>query len=442
MESMNQHESWGRYPRVRHAEVRTIRWRSEVPDLGSFDRPVLAHGLGRSYGDSCLNHDGVLLVTAPMSRFIDLDEDRGLLRCDAGTTLARIQSLIIPRGFFLPVIPGTKYVTAAGAVANDIHGKNHHLEGTFGCHVTRFELLRSDGSRLICSPEENRELFHATIGGLGLTGFITWVELRIKRVSSPFIAMESIRFDHVDDFFKISAESDLDFEYTVAWIDCTARGRHLGRGIFMRGNHADPKVHRTGKIPKERLVTFPFDAPRFFLNRLTVKAFNILYYRKQLRRFKKSVVYQAPFFHPLDAVLHWNRMYGKEGFLQYQFAVPIDDDGAAVKALLEKISASGLSSFLAVLKVFGDVRSPGMLSFPRPGATLAMDFRYQGKRSLDRLEELDAIVRESGGALYPAKDARMSPESFQTFYPQWREFATYVDPGFSSSFWRRVTREA
>lgn len=438
---MNDYPSWGCYPRAVPSAVARLHWRDGVPDLAGFEGPVLPRGLGRSYGDSCLNDGGVLLDCVTLDQFLGIDEEAGTVTCEAGVSLAELQRMLIPRGYFLPVIPGTKYVTVAGAIANDIHGKNHHLEGTFGRQVVRFELVRSDGSRRVCSAAEHPELFAATIGGLGLTGFITWAEIRIKRVASPFILMESIRYDNVDEFFRLSAESDLDYEYTVAWVDCTARGASLGRGLFMRGNHADPGRHRLPPIPRERLKTFPCNAPRWFLNRFSVKAFNLAYYWKQIRRHEERVVYQDPFFHPLDAVLHWNRMYGKTGFLQYQCVVPIGKDGAAMKSILGKLAASGLSSFLAVLKVFGDVPSPGLLSFPRPGVTLALDVRYEEKRTLARLEELDQVVREAGGVLYPAKDARMSPSSFQQFYPEWRAFARHIDPAFSSSFWRRVTAD-
>jgi FAD/FMN-containing dehydrogenase len=441
MSSMNHYQSWGRYPRVRNQEAVPLHWRDALPDLGGFDRPVLPRGLGRSYGDSCLNEGGILLDVTPLDRFLALDEARETLTCEAGTSLVDIQDLIIPRGFFLPVIPGTQFVTVGGAIANDIHGKNHHLEGTFGRNVVRFELVRSDGSRRVCSREENAELFRATVGGLGLTGLITWAEIRIRRVPSPFILEESIRYDHLDTFFKLTADSDLDFEYTVAWIDATARGHRLGRGIFMRGNHADPQHHRLPVLRRPRRKTFPIDAPRLMLNSLTVKLFNEAYYWKQLRRHEERVVPPEPFFHPLDAVLHWNRMYGRSGFLQYQCVVPLDDGGAAIRSILERVTTSGLFSFLTVLKVFGDVPSPGLLSFPRPGVTVALDFRYQGNRTLDRLARLDELVLASGGALYPAKDARMAPESFARFYPNWSEFARHIDPKFSSSFWRRVRGE-
>lgn len=436
------YQSWGRYPKVKRQEVAPIYWRDDSLDLARIDGPVLPYGMGRSYGDSCLNEGGTLLDTAALNRFIAFDETHGLLRCEAGVTLADILKLIVPRGWFLPTTPGTKFVTVGGAIANDVHGKNHHNAGTFGSHVTRFELLRSDGERLICSPDENADLFRATIGGLGLTGLILWAEFRVRRVTGPFIAKEQIRFGSIDEFFEISAGSDDGFEYTMAWVDCLATGKHLGRGLFMRGNHTWPR-HIPRKTAEPRsLFTLPVQLPAFVLNLATVKAFNSLYYRSQFTKRTLQTVPYDPFFYPLDAIHEWHRLYGPPGFLQYQFVVPYAQDRTAIKHILRQISRSGVVSFLAVLKVFGDVPSPGMLSFPRPGVTLALDFPFRGRRTLRLLDQLDQIVKAHGGVVYPAKDARMSAECFQAFYPQWRDFTRYIDPKFSSSFWRRVTRES
>ncbi len=435
---MRTYQSWGRYPHAPHRAVVPVRWRDDVIDLAAIEGPALPYGWGRSYGDSCLNEGGTLLDTGPLNRFMDFDDTTGLLRCEAGVTLADILALIVPRGWFLPTTPGTKFITVGGAIANDVHGKNHHKAGTFGCHVTRFELLRSDGERMICSPDENAELFRATIGGLGLTGLILWAEIRVRRVAGPFIAKEQIRFRCVDEFFEISADSDERFEHTMAWVDCLATGQHLGRGLFMRGNYAWPKhIPRKAAEPRS-LFTVPVQLPAFVLNLATVKAFNGLYYRSQLTKRAHQVVPYDPFFYPLDAIYEWHRLYGAPGFLQYQFVIPYAQDRTAIKDILTQISQSGVVSFLAVLKVFGNVPSPGMLSFPRPGVTLALDFPFRGQRTLALLNRLDQVVREHGGVLYPAKDARMSAETFQACYPQWQEFARYIDPKFSSSFWRRV----
>ena len=432
------YESWGRFPKVKHTEVVPVFWRTQVPDLAGFGKPVLPFGMGRSYGDVCLNEGGVLLDASYMSRCIDFDEENGLLRCEAGATLDEILKLVVPKGWFLPVTPGTKYVTLGGAIANDVHGKNHHKAGTFGRYVTRFELLRSDGERLICSPEENVDLFKATIGGLGLTGLILWAEIRLKPIKSAMIEVEKIKFGSLDEFFEISASSDEDYDYTVAWIDCLATGENLGRGIFMRGNHADAPVEL--KPHDDGRLIVPVDFPGFVLNPLTMKLFNLGYYGVQRKKIVKSLMHYDPFFYPLDSIREWNRIYGKKGFLQYQFVIPTTEHRRTIKAILERIARSGVASFLAVLKEFGDIRSPGMLSFPRPGVTLSLDMPFRGGKTLLLLEELDKMVMDAGGVLYPAKDARMSALDFQTFFPQWREFARFVDPHFSSNFWRRVTQ--
>jgi len=435
------YHSWGRYPKVGQQHVIPVYSRDEAVDLSQIEGTVLAYGCGRSYGDSCLNDGGTLLDITPLNHFISFDEASGLLRCEAGVTLADILNVMVPRGWFLPTTPGTKFITVGGAIANDVHGKNHHKGGTFGCHVTRFELLRSNGERLICSPDENADLFSATIGGLGLTGLILWAEFRLRRVPGPYIAKEQIRFGCIDEFFEISADSDERFEYTMAWVDCLATGKHLGRGLFMRGNHTWPRsIPRKSAQPRS-LITVPVQLPSFVLNMATVRAFNALLYRSQLSKQTHQIVSYDPFFYPLDAILEWHRLYGSPGFLQYQFVVPYAHDRTTIKDILKQISQSGVLSFLAVLKVFGDVPSPGMLSFPRPGVTLALDFPFRGRRTLEFLNRLDQIVQAHGGALYPAKDARMSAEGFQAFYPRWREFTSYIDPKFSSSFWRRVTRK-
>jgi FAD/FMN-containing dehydrogenase len=433
---MSNHESWGRYPRCKNA-ARALSWGTDNLPLPT-DSSVLPYGQGRSYGDSCQNPGGTLLATAGLNRFIAFDRQSGVLRCEAGVTLDEILRLAVPQGWFLPVTPGTRFVSIGGAIANDVHGKNHHHAGTFGRHVRALELLRSDGERRRCTPDENSPWFAATIGGLGLTGLITWAEVQLKPISSPYIAVETIKFRNLAAFFEIAAESERDYEYTVAWVDCLAEGRHLGRGLFMRGNHAPMPAGRPPTSATRRLRV-PVDFPGFALNGGTVRAFNGLYYRRQRRPRAHHIVHYEPFFYPLDAILNWNRIYGRRGFMQYQCVLPHGDDMRAITALLQTIAGSGLGSFLSVLKTFGDMPSPGMLSFPRAGVTLALDFPNKGARTLTLLERLDGIVRGAGGAVYPAKDARMSALSFQTYYPQWRAFARFTDPCFSSGFWRRVT---
>jgi len=436
---MRRPESWGRYPSIKPENIKAVHWRNDLTDLQQIDKTVLPYGLGRSYGDSCRNEDGILLDTSNLNRFIYFDEHTGLIRCEAGVSLAEILEVVVPRGWFVPVTPGTKYVTVGGAIANDVHGKNHHRNGTFGCHVTCFELLRSDGQRLFCSPEQNRDFFRATIGGLGLTGVILWAEFHLKPIQNSFIDVEEIRFSNLDEFFEITAQSDQDFEYTVSWVDCLAKGKNLGRGVFMRGNN-NPSKYLTSAASNMMLpISVPLDAPEFLLNNLTMKAFNTTFYYAHYKKVRYKTVPYDPYFYPLDFLDRWNKLYGKRGFLQYQFVVPFDNNNYAIREVLSRIANSGGGSFLAVLKAFGKVESPGMLSFPRPGVTLALDFAYHGEKTLKMLEEFDQIVFQSGGAIYPAKDARMSAASFERSFPKWQEFQQYIDPKFSSSFWRRVT---
>ena len=436
---IKRYESWGRYPKARHEDVIPVHWQDEVPELDRYAAPVLAYGQGRSYGDCCLNDGGILLDTAPLCRFLGFDETSGVLRCEAGATFAEILDLVVPRGWFLPVVPGTKWVSVGGAIANDVHGKNHHRAGTFGCYVRRFELLRSNGERFACSENENAELFRATIAGLGLTGLLLWAEIQLKRVPGPWIRMERIRFESLDEFFEISAGSDRDFEYTVAWLDCAAPGPRLGRGIFLRGNHAEDFAAPPANGQGHRALRIPFDAPGFLINRWTIKAFNAAYFRAGSRKQAEKLIHYSKFFFPLDAVEEWNRLYGKRGFLQYQCVVQASDAPQTIGEILNRVARASAAPALSVLKNFGAIPSPGMLSFPRPGATLALDFAFEGEPTLRLLDELDDIVREHAGAVYPAKDARMPAASFQAFFPQWREFSRLVDPKFSSSFWRRVT---
>ncbi len=433
-------QSWGRTPQVKPRRVVPVFWRSEVPDLGALDGSLLPYAYGRSYGDSCLNEDGVLLDVSHLKRFISFDEESGLLRCEAGVSLAEILEVMVPRGWFLPVSPGTKFVSVGGAIANDVHGKNHHRAGTFGCHVTQFELLRSTGERLLCSPTQNSELFRATIGGLGLTGIILWAEFRLKPIVNPFIDEERIRISTLDEFRQVADESDEDFEYTVSWVDCLASEKALGSGVFLRGNHnQDPALARK-KQPRKLPLAVPIDFPSYTLNKFTIKAFNEFYAFAQMRGSRRlhKVLHYEPFFYPLDSIHNWNRIYGKRGFYQYQFVVPFEDGYEVMKECLRRISRAGEGSFLVVLKKFGDIESPGMLSFPRPGLTLALDFANHGQRTLRLFEELDEIVRQAGGAVYPAKDARMHGEDFKRYFPRWQEFERYIDPRFSSSFWRRM----
>ncbi|MGO0999908.1 FAD-binding oxidoreductase [Lysobacter sp. CA196] len=425
-------QSWGRYPLARQRILSLTDRRRALP---VFDGSALPHGNGRSYGDSCLNPDGTLLHARGLDRFLSFDPANGVLRCEAGVTFAEIIAVALPKGWFLPVTPGTRYVTVGGAIANDVHGKNHHGSGNFGHHVRCFELLRSDGSRQLCTPED--DLFAATVGGLGLTGVIVWAEVQLKRVPGPWLETESIRFDHLDDFFALSAESAHSHEYTVAWIDCLARGRSLGRGHFLRADHS-PGDTALRPPPTNARLAIPFTPPMSLVNRLSLRPFNWLYYHRQCTPRQRAAVHYGPYFYPLDGIRDWNRMYGPRGFLQHQCVLPPETARDGIAALLGEISRSGSGSFLAVLKEFGEIPSLGLLSFPRPGTTLALDFPNTGPEIFALLDRLDAVVAEAGGAVYPAKDARMSGPLFRSAYPQWERFSAHIDPQFSSGFWRRV----
>lgn len=433
------YQSWGGYPRARH-KVKRLSWRDAPLPAGPPDSHLLPYGNGRSYGDCCLNDMGILLDTRGLRRFIDFDRTAGILCCEAGVLLGEILELIVPQGWFLPVTPGTQHVTVGGAIANDVHGKNHHRAGTFGCHVRRFELLRSDGSRLLCSPSENPDWYRATVGGLGLTGVILWAEITLKPINNPYLDVETLRIRNLAHFFELSGASDRDHEYTVAWIDCHATGPSLGRGLFMRANHAPAFCPKYPRTPARRL-TVPIRPPFSLINRLSTRLISLFYYYKQLPPVSRSIDHYQSFFYALDGIGAWNRLYGRAGFLQYQCVVTGAHAEESISEILGRLNAARAGSFLAVLKVFGEHTSPGILSFPRPGVTLALDLPYQGLYTLDLLARFDEVVRAAAGAVYPAKDARMSSESFQRFFPGLTGFKPFVDRRFSSSFWRRVMEE-
>jgi len=447
---MTEYQSWGRYPRVGEGGQKALRlsWAHEIPRLRGLPGSLLPRGLGRSYGDSCLNPGGTLLDARGLDRFISFDEESGLLCCEAGASFEEILRVFVPKGWFLPTTPGTKFVTVGGAIANDVHGKNHHLSGSFGAHLRRFELLTSDGRRRVCSRTQNAALFHATIGGLGLTGLITWAEFPLMPIATSAMASENIKTRDLGEFFELSEASEADWPFIVSWVDMTARGRGLGRGLFNRGRwhgsspsplaSAEPGGGPLQASPEPKL-RFPFDLPSFALNPLSIRAFNALYYAKQLGRVKRGIAHYEPFFYPLDAILDWNRGYGKRGFIQWQCLVPMEGAKQSIRRILEAAASSGLGSPVSVMKTSGAMPAQGLLSFMRlRGITLALDFPMSGQPVLDLCQRLDALVRDAGGCVYPGKDARMSGESFKAFFPQWRRFASFVDPKLSSGFWRRV----
>jgi FAD/FMN-containing dehydrogenase len=427
--------SWGRYPKTAHQHVHKPAWNDQIPGILKDAAPgsLLPYGLGRSYGDSCLNASRELIDCGRLNRILGFDESIGMIRCESGVSFSDIIDVCLPKGWFLPVTPGTRFVTVGGAIANDVHGKNHHCAGTFGHHVCQIGLHRSNDGLVICNSEDNADMLSATIGGLGLTGVIAWADIQLKRVAGPWIDADSVPFQSLDAFLDLSRESNDRFEYSVAWLDCFAN-KNL-RGIFFRGNHsADPD----GEYHRARGPKLPCAVPAWMMNRYSVKAFNAAYYKIHAARKSAAVVPCDSFFYPLDAIRQWNLLYGKRGFLQYQCVIP-ETNLPAFEELLDRIARSGMGSFLGVLKQFGSAPPAGMLSFPRPGLTIALDFAMRGERTLKLMQSLDEVVQGSGGALYPAKDARMTPALFEASFPRWRGFVPYVDPKMSSSFWRRVT---
>ncbi|MGB8782727.1 MAG: FAD-binding oxidoreductase [Terriglobales bacterium] len=427
--------SWGRYPKTAHEHVHKPAWNDQLPEILEAAAPgsLLPYGLGRSYGDSCLNAGRELIDCCRLNRILDFNESTGMVRCESGVSLSDIVDIFLPKGWFLPVTPGTRFVTIGGAIANDVHGKNHHCAGTFGAHVRQIGLHRSNDGLVVCNSQHNSDMLRATVGGLGLTGVIAWTDIQLKPVAGPWIDAELVPFESLNAFLDLSRESNDRFEYSVAWLDCFA-GKNP-RGIFFRGNHS---ADRGQEFRPQRGPKLPFALPAWMLNRYSVKAFNTAYYKIHAARKGAAVVPYDSFFYPLDSVRQWNLLYGRQGFLQYQCVIP-ESNLEAFEELLDRIARSGMGSFLGVLKQFGSAPPAGMLSFPRPGITIALDFAMRGERTLKLMQSLDEIVQKSGGALYPAKDARMSPALFEASYPRWRGFVPYIDPKMSSSFWRRVT---
>lgn len=429
-------QSWGRYP-AHQQDSLPLNWRDDIAaNLVPFkdnQQTTLVFGNGRSYGDSCLAASDRVLHAKPLDRWIKADWDNGIIVAEAGVTLAEILAFAIPRGWFLPVTPGTKYVTLGGAVANDVHGKNHHVRGTFCRYVREFGLIRSDVGFLTCSPSVNADYFKATIGGLGLTGVITYVELALMPIKSSQLHVKQIRFDTLSEFFALSTELDPQYEYSVAWVDCLSK---QGRGIFSAGNHAESGALQ---VSGKRKIKMPLTPPMSLMNRLTLKLFNQAYFHAHSEGCVQKDLDYDTFFYPLDSILEWNKLYGPKGFQQFQCIIPSNNAEDGIKDILSAIAKSGQGSFLAVLKRSGDLPSPGLLSFPMPGTSLALDFSENRSHQQTLFQELDAIVRATGGRLYPAKDAHMSGSDFKLAYPNWELLETIRDPIMLSRFWKRVT---
>lgn len=433
--------SWGRYPVYSCELERPERY----VDLVSNAPSQIARGQGRSYGDAALNENGKVLLTERVNRLLELDVEQGILRAEAGMTLAEVLEVIVPKGWFLPVTPGTKFVSLGGCVAADVHGKNHHHEGSFGEHVLNIELILADGGRAKCSPTENVELFWATVGGMGLTGVIGEVSLKLIPIQSSFMQVRHHAAGNLEQMFRLIQDATIDDRYTVAWIDSMALGSQLGRGVVMCGHHVMKEglpnnFQLASKAKSERVI--PFDFPSWMLNSLSISAFNALYYQREGGKRKPFLSDYDSYFYPLDAIGQWNRMYGKRGFVQYQCVIPDSNAFDGIKALLQKLSDSRRPSFLAVLKRLG-AEGRGLLSFPVAGYTLALDLPIRDEGLFVLLNELDEIVLRYGGRVYLAKDARLSANSFRAMYPrydEWLKIKNAVDPEnkFSSSLSRRL----
>jgi FAD/FMN-containing dehydrogenase len=422
--------NWGNYPSI-ESEERSFSFIEELQAMVAGTWGYIPRGNGRCYGDASLGEQ--TFSTLRFDKILSFDTAGGVFECQSGITLDQVLEVIVPKGWFLPVTPGTKFITVGGALASDVHGKNHHLDGSFSNHVLEIEILLSSGESLICTRTQYPELFEATCGGMGLTGIITRVKFTLKKIETSFIRQKQVKAANLEEIIRLF-DTYHGYTYSVAWIDCLKKGKQFGRSILLLGEHAtlndlDEKQKKDPlRLPAKRQIPFPFYMPGWILNPLSVKAFNFLYYSKNLKKEINNIVPYEGFFYPLDAALHWNRMYGRKGFVQYQFVLPLDAHKGLVE-ILRRISDKGLGSFLAVLKVFGKQES--MISFPKEGYTLALDFPVR-PGLLAFLDELDRIVLAHGGRLYMSKDARMKPEVLEAGYPElprFREVLQKYNPG-------------
>ena len=428
------------FGRVRSAERRALAPADGLTRLTgrAGEETFLPFGRGRSYGDSCHNDSGTLIDMGRRDRILSFDAESGVLEAEAGVDLQTIIAHCGPQGWFLPVTPGTQFVTLGGAIANDVHGKNHHRRGTFGAHVTSLRLFRSDGSGRLLTAENEPALFAATIGGMGLTGVILSARIQLMRVPSLDVMQTVIPFGSLSEYLAIAEQADASNEYSVAWIDQLASGAKRGRGVLLTANHADRGRASEAKPHRPRLAV-PFQPPIALLNRPFLRVFNTAYRTAQLRKSSETVrTGWRSYFYPLDGVRDWNRLYGPRGLFQHQSVIPYGTAADALPALLEASEREGAGSFLTVLKRFGPAGSAGLLGFARPGYTLTLDFANQGERTRRLLNRLDAITIAAGGAVNPYKDARMSAATFAAGFPRWREIEALRDPALMSDFWRRT----
>ena len=397
---------WGRYPSTLSTIHIVNDQRSKI--LSDLTDHCIAQGMQRSYGDSALAPH-ILRMTA-LDECLHFDIEKGMVRCLGGISLKQILEIIIPQGWFLPVTPGTQYVTLAGAIASDVHGKNHHKEGCFSCFVTSMDMMMFDGRIITCSREQHASLFHASCGGMGLTGIILQATLRLKPIKSTYIKQNNSPTKNLKDTLH-QLDATQHSTYQVAWIDGLTQQKHLGRGIVMLGEHHDMDH---SKACSSRSYSLPFNLPDGCLSTWNIKCFNQIYHALNKRE-KKQIVHYQSFFYPLDHIQHWNRMYGKRGFLQYQCVLPKEGAYEGLFYILKHLNSKNKGSFLAVLKSMG-ASNNNNLSFPMKGYTLALDLQIKDDL-FSILEHLDACVLDHGGRLYLAKDARMNEATFKASYP-------------------------
>ncbi|WP_434053752.1 MAG: FAD-binding oxidoreductase [Roseibium sp.] len=397
---------------------------------------ALPYGNGRSYGDSCLNASGTAIATRKAGKIISFDETTGLLQAEAGLLLSELIDAVAPAGWFPAVLPGTQFVTLGGAIANDIHGKNHHRRGTFGCHVTEIHLDRTDRGSSVIRPGDETGLFEATVGGLGLTGLIRRASVHLMRIGASSIRQETTRFNDLEEYFGLARDADERHEYAVAWLDSISKGKRFGRGHLIAGDHASEGGHQVARSASPLKV--PFTPPVTPLQGPFLRLFNEAYFRGAPAGVSTKTVGFEKFFFPLDRIGRWNRLYGPRGLHQHQSVIPEAAGFETVKKLLECTQANRHGSFLTVLKRFGQVQSPGFMSFPRAGYTLTLDFPDKGGPTLRLLEQLDEITLAAGGAVNPYKDRRMSAATFKASFPEWQKLEAMRDPALLSDFWRRT----
>lgn len=430
--------NWNNYPVVEAGET-SFDYQKEI--ALKLPKSSIPHGNGRCYGDASLSSE--VVNTLRYDKILAFDEVNGIITCQSGLLLSDLLQIIVPRGWFLPVTPGTKFITVGGAVASDVHGKNHHVDGSFSRHVVSMSVLTGTGQTFVCSQSDHPDLFWATCGGMGLTGIVLDVKFRLKRINTAFIRQKQIKARNLDEIMQLFEENS-ESTYSVAWIDCLKRGKQFGRSILILGEHATVDDVNTKNVlaPKEKaLFTIPFYFPSFALNGFSVKVFNALYYAKNYRKTMENIAHYDSFYYPLDSILSWNKIYGKKGFVQYQFVLPLETSKNGLIDIMARINKRGTGSFLAVLKLFGE--QDNLISFPMKGYTLALDFPIR-PGLFEFLDELDNIVADYGGRIYLSKDARMKNEIFWSTYPhahEFREILRRYDPDncFVSRLSQRLT---